>query len=255
MRTPLMAGNWKMHKGPGQAFVFVEQLSQAIAGVKDREVLICPPFVDLYALGRWLRKSGSPIKLGGQNLYPAEEGAYTGEIAPGMLRECNCDYVILGHSERRQYFGEDDDFINQKVQAARQSGLVPILCVGETEQQRDAGAAEEIVSAQVRAGLAGVEVAQAGDLVIAYEPVWAIGTGRTATPEDAQAMHGHIRAILAERYGGALAAGIRILYGGSVKPANVDDLMAQPDIDGALVGGASLDVDSFVRIVKFETGA
>ncbi|MFQ5858436.1 MAG: triose-phosphate isomerase [Anaerolineae bacterium] len=252
MRIPLMAGNWKMYKGPGQAIVFFNELSEAVADVEDREVLICPPFVDLYALGRMLRKSETRIKLGAQNLYPAEEGAYTGEISPPMLRECNCDYVIVGHSERRQYFDEDDTFINQKVKAARQFALIPILCVGETEAQRDAGQAEDVVATQVREGLAGVEVEEAGELVIAYEPVWAIGTGRTATPEDAQAMHAHIRIILMGRYGEKLAGGIRILYGGSVKPANVDDLMAQPDIDGALVGGASLEVESFARIVKFQ---
>lgn len=255
MRIPLMAGNWKMHKGPGQAIVFFNELSDAVADVADREVLICPPFVALYPLGRMLRKSGeaASIKLGAQNLYPAEEGAYTGEIAPPMLRESNCDYVILGHSERRQYFKEDNAFINAKVKAARQFDLIPILCVGETEEQRDAGQAEAIVGAQVREGLADTEIANAGELVIAYEPVWAIGTGRTATPEDAQAMHAHIRTILSERYGAELAEGIRILYGGSVKPHNVDELMAQPDIDGALVGGASLEAESFTRIVKFET--
>lgn len=255
MRTPLMAGNWKMYKGPGQAIVFLNKLAEAIAGVEDREVLICPPFVDLYPLGRMLRKSDQPlpIRLGAQNLYPAEEGAYTGEIAPPMLRECNCDYVIVGHSERRQYFEEDNGFINAKVKAARQFDLIPILCVGEMEEQRDAGQAEEVVTSQVREGLEGVEIGGAGDLVIAYEPVWAIGTGRTATPEDAQAMQAHIRTILAELYGPTIAEGIRILYGGSVKPNNVDDLMAQPDIDGALVGGASLEVESFARIVNFKT--
>lgn len=252
MRKPLMAGNWKMHKGPGEAIVFLNELSEAVAEVEDREILICPPFVALYPLGRMLRKSGSPIKLGAQNLYPAEKGAYTGEVAPPMLKEANCDYVIVGHSERRQYFHEDDAFINAKVKAARQFDLIPILCVGETEEQRDAGRAETVVATQVREGLAGVTIGQAGELVIAYEPVWAIGTGRTATPEDAQAMHAHIRTLLSERYGEPLARGIRILYGGSVKPANVDALMAQPDIDGALVGGASLEVESFARIVKFE---
>lgn len=254
MRTPLMAGNWKMYKGPGQAIVFVNDLSEAVAAVQGREVLICPPFVDLYPLGRMLRKDPEKanIKLGAQNLYPAERGAYTGEIAPPMLQECNCDYVILGHSERRLYFKEDNAFINAKVKAARAFDLIPILCVGETEKQRDAGHAKSVVTTQVREGLEGVEIGSAGELVIAYEPVWAIGTGRTATPEDAQAMHAHIRAILAERYGDDLAEGIRILYGGSVKPNNVDDLMGQPDIDGALVGGASLEVESFARIVQFE---
>lgn len=254
MRTPLMAGNWKMYKGPGQAISFFNDLAGAVAGVIDREVLICPPFVDLYPVGRMLRKDADKagIRLGAQNLYPAEQGAYTGEISPAMLRECNCDYVIVGHSERRHYFHEDNAFINQKVQAARQFDLIPILCVGETEVQRDAGQAEAVVATQVQEGLEAVEVSAAGELVVAYEPVWAIGTGRTATPEDAQAMHAHIRAILTERYGAELAGGIRILYGGSVKPHNVDQLMAQPDIDGALVGGASLEVESFARIVKFE---
>lgn len=254
MRTPLMAGNWKMYKGPGQAIHFFNDLAGAVAGVEGREVLICPPFVDLYPVGRMLRKDADKvgIRLGAQNLYPAEQGAYTGEISPAMLRECNCDYVIVGHSERRQYFKEDDTFINQKVKAARQFDLIPILCVGETEEQRDAGQAEAVVTTQVQEGLAGVVVERAGDLVIAYEPVWAIGTGRTATPEDAQAMHAHIRAILTERFGAELAGGIRILYGGSVKPHNVDELMAQLDIDGALVGGASLEVESFARIVKFQ---
>lgn len=254
MRVPLMAGNWKMHKSPGQAIVFFNGLSEVVADVEDREVLICPPFVDLYPLGRMLRKSDpeTSIKLGAQNLYPAEEGAYTGEIAPPMLKEANCDYVIVGHSERRQYFKEDDAFVNEKVRAAREFDLIPILCVGETEAQRDAGQEEDVVTTQVQEGLEGVEISSADELVIAYEPVWAIGTGRTATPEDAQALHAHIRTILAELYGEELAEGIRILYGGSVKPHNVDELMAQPDIDGALVGGASLEVESFARIVKFE---
>lgn len=252
MRTPLMAGNWKMYKGPGEAINFYNELAEAVAGVEGREVLICPPAIDLYALGRMIRKSGASIKLGAQNLYPAEEGAYTGEIAPPMLKEANCDYVIVGHSERRQFFGEDDEFINAKVGAAHDYDLIPILCVGETEVQRDAGDAEDVVAAQVTQGLAGVVIDSADELVVAYEPVWAIGTGRTATPDDAQAMHGHIRGILADRFGAELADGVRILYGGSVKPHNVDELMAQPDIDGALVGGASLDVESFARIVKFE---
>lgn len=254
MRTPLMAGNWKMHKGPGKAIAFLNEFAELVADVDDREILICPPFVDLYPLGRMLRKSPdlANIRLGAQNLYPAEAGAFTGEISPPMLRECNCDYVIVGHSERRQYFHEDDAFINAKVKAALQFDLVPILCVGETEAARDAGHAEEVVTTQLEQGLEGVEIDLASELVIAYEPVWAIGTGRTATPGDAQAMHEHIRNWLARRYSRGLAEDLRILYGGSVKPNNVDDLMAEPDIDGVLVGGASLDVESFARIVKFQ---
>jgi triosephosphate isomerase len=254
MRTSLMAGNWKMHKGPEEAVAFFNGFVEAIDGVENREVLICPPFVDLYVMGRKLRDLGdeAPFRLGAQNMHPAEEGAYTGEIAPPMLKAVNCDYVILGHSERRHIFGEQNDFINEKVKVARAFDLIPILCVGETEDQRDAGRAEEIVSTQLRQGLSGVDIAAPDELVIAYEPVWAIGTGRTATPEDAQAMHTHVRSILADLWDEELADGIRIQYGGSVKPYNVDELMAQPDIDGALVGGASLDVDSFTRIVHFK---
>ena len=254
MRTPLMAANWKMHKGPGEAVGFFNRFVEAIGDVEGREVLVCPPFVDLYVMGRKLRDLGddAPFRLGAQNMHPAEEGAYTGEIAPPMLKAVNCDYVILGHSERRHIFGEDDEFINEKVKAARAFDLIPVLCVGETEDQRDAERAEEVVSTQLRQGLSGVDVTAPDQLVIAYEPVWAIGTGRTATPADAQAMHAHVRSILADLWDEELADGIRIQYGGSVKPHNVDELMAQPDIDGALVGGASLEVDSFTRIVNFK---
>ena len=243
-----------MHKGPEEAVGFFNRFVSAVGDAEGREVLICPPFVDLYVMGRKLHNVGGdpPFKLGAQNMHPAEEGAYTGEISAPMLKAVNCDYVILGHSERRHVFGEQDDFINEKVKAARAFDLIPILCVGEKEEQRDAGRAEEVVTTQVRNGLAGVEIAAADQLVIAYEPVWAIGTGRTATPEDAQAMHAHIRSVLADLWDEDLAAGIRIQYGGSVKPHNVDELMGQPDIDGALVGGASLEVESFIRIVHFE---
>ena len=254
MRTPLMAANWKMHKGPEQAVGFFNRFVGALGDVEGREVLICPPFVDLYVMGRKLQdvSGDKPFRLGAQNMHPAEEGAYTGEISAPMLKAVACDYVILGHSERRHVFGEKDDFINEKVRAARAFDLIPILCVGEKEEQRDAGRAEEVVTDQLRKGLAEVAIEAADDIVIAYEPVWAIGTGRTATPEDAQAMHAHIRSVLAQVWSEGLAEGVRIQYGGSVKPYNVDELMAQPDIDGALVGGASLEVDSFTRIVHFE---
>lgn len=254
MRTPLMAANWKMHKGPDEAVEFFDRFVEAIGDVEDREVLICPPFVDLYVMGRKLEDLGddAPFRLGAQNMHPAEEGAYTGQISPPMLKAVNCDYVIVGHSECRHIFGEGNEFINEKVRAARAFDLIPILCVGETEEQRDAGRAEEVVTTHLRQGLAGVEIEAATELVIAYEPVWAIGTGRTATPEDAQAMHTHVRSILADLWDEELADEIRIQYGGSVKPYNVDELMAQPDIDGALVGGASLEVDSFTRIIRFQ---
>jgi triosephosphate isomerase len=249
MRLPLMAGNWKMHKTVAEAVDLVEALLAGVGDAHDREVLICPPFTALYPLAPLL--SDSSIQLGAQNMYGASQGAFTGEISPVMLLELNCRYVILGHSERRQVFGEDDALINAKVKVAIELGLRPILCIGETKQQRDAGQAEETTLGQLRAGLGGMAAERLRDVVIAYEPVWAIGTGATATPADAQAMHAAIRAALAEHYGQGLADTIRILYGGSVKPDNIDLLMGQTDIDGALVGGASLQAESFLRIVHF----
>jgi triosephosphate isomerase len=249
MRLPLMAGNWKMHKTVAEAVDLVEALLAGVGDAHDREVVICPPFTALYPLAPLL--SDSSIQLGAQNMYGASQGAFTGEISPVMLLELNCRYVILGHSERRQVFGEDDALINAKVKVAIELGLRPILCIGETKQQRDAGQAEETTLGQLRAGLGGLAAERLRDVVIAYEPVWAIGTGATATPADAQAMHAAIRAALAEHYGQGLADTIRILYGGSVKPDNIDLLMGQTDIDGALVGGASLQAESFLRIVHF----
>ncbi|WP_026369281.1 triose-phosphate isomerase [Kallotenue papyrolyticum] len=252
MRTPLLAGNWKMHKTVAEAVELVEALLQSIEQgySTDREVVICPPFTALYPLAPLLAES--VIALGAQNMYPADQGAFTGEISPLMLKEVGCRYVILGHSERRQLFGESDTLINRKVRAAVGHGLTPILCVGETKPQRDAGQAETVTLAQLRAGLEGLSAEQLRGVVVAYEPVWAIGTGDTATPADAQAMHAAIRAALAEGWGATVAEAVRVLYGGSVKPDNIDALMAQPDIDGALVGGASLVADQFVRIVNFE---
>lgn len=249
MRMPLIAGNWKMHKTVAEAVDLVETLMTGLVGVADREVLVCPPFTALYPLAPLL--SDSQIQLGAQNMYGASQGAFTGEVSPVMLLELNCRYVILGHSERRQVFGEDDALVNAKVKAAVEFGLRPILCVGETKPQRDAGQAEETTLGQLRAGLGGLAAEQLRDVVIAYEPVWAIGTGDTATPADAQAMHAAIRGALAEHYGPEEAETVRILYGGSVKPDNVDLLMSQDDIDGALVGGASLQPESFLRIVQF----
>lgn len=251
MRTPLLAGNWKMYKTVAEA----EALAQAVRDgaevnyVADREVLICPPFTALSTLAPLL--ANSAIALGAQNMYPADEGAFTGEVSPPMLKEIGCRYVIVGHSERRQIFGEDDALINKKVQAAMGHDLIPILCIGETKPQRDAGDAETVTLGQLRAGLAGLSGEQVQQVVIAYEPVWAIGTGETATPADAQAMHAAIRQALRSDYGQPVADAVRVLYGGSVKPDNVDTLMAQPDIDGALVGGASLKADSFLRIVQY----
>ena len=249
MRIPLIAGNWKMHKAVAEAIALVEALLHGLGETSDREVLVCPPFTALHALEPILR--GRPIALGAQDVFYEAQGAYTGAISPLMLRDVGCTYAIVGHSERRAIFGEDDALTNRKLRAALSHGLRAILCVGETKPQRDAGKAEAIVVGQLRAGLAEVGAAALPDVVIAYEPVWAIGTGDTATPEDAQAMHATIRQMLSELYSVEAAAQVRIQYGGSVKPDNVDELMAQPDIDGALVGGASLTAESFLRIVGF----
>ncbi|HEU5013601.1 MAG TPA: triose-phosphate isomerase [Roseiflexaceae bacterium] len=249
MRTPLIAGNWKMYKTVAEAVDLVEALLRDLGPLRDREVLICPPYTALHAVSALVQDS--PIGLGAQDVFYEEQGAYTGAISPLMLRDLGCTYTIVGHSERRQVFGDDDALINRKLHAALKHDLRPILCVGETKPQRDAGDAEHVVVQQVRAGLADVSAAHMNTVVIAYEPVWAIGTGDTATPADAQAMHATIRQTLADLYGD-VAQQIRIQYGGSVKPDNVDELMAQPDIDGALVGGASLKADSFLRIINFQ---
>ena len=249
MRIPLIAGNWKMYKTVSEAVETVDALVAGLGAVSDREVAICPPFTALYPL-RW-RLAETPIALGAQDVFHEVQGAYTGAISPLMLHDLECRYVIVGHSERRQYFGDDDAIVNRKLRAALVHGLRPILCVGESKPQRDAGTAEPVVVAQVRAGLAGVSADQLTEVVIAYEPIWAIGTGDTATAADAQAMHATIRATLTALYSAELAQGVRIQYGGSVKPDNIDELMAQPDIDGALVGGASLKAESFLRIVHF----
>ncbi|MEN9936979.1 MAG: hypothetical protein RLZZ387_3558 [Chloroflexota bacterium] len=248
-RTPIIAGNWKMYKTVAEATELVQALVRDVGEAADREVLVCPPFTALQAMGQLVQ--GTPVKLGAQNMYHEVQGAFTGEVSPAMLKELGCSYVIVGHSERRQIFGESDELIGKKLQAALAHGLRPILCVGETKPQRDSGNAEAVTLGQVRACLAAVSAAQMAEVVIAYEPVWAIGTGDTATPADAQAMHAAIRGALTELYGAETAGGVRIQYGGSVKPDNVDELMGQADIDGALVGGASLKADSFLRIVQF----
>jgi triosephosphate isomerase len=247
MRTALIAGNWKMHNTVSEALTLVDGVLGRITLSDDREVLVCPPFTALHAVGERLRGSG--LMLGAQDVHHEAKGAYTGAIAPGMLRDVGCRYVIVGHSERRQIFGEDDAAINRKVRAVLAADMRPILCVGETIAQREAGDAASVVVGQVRDGLAGIAATDA--LVIAYEPVWAIGTGVTATPSDAQQMHATIRAILAEWGASGAAARIRILYGGSVKPDTIDELMACPDVDGALVGGASLQPEGFARIVQY----
>ncbi len=246
-RTPLIAGNWKMHKTISATRTLLAELRARLDGVGGVDVAVAPPFTALGAGAEAL--AGSPIALGAQNMHYAQEGAFTGEISPVMLTDLGVDFVILGHSERRAIFGESDELIARKLRTALAHDLQPYLCCGETHQERAAGATEDVVGGQLRAALEGLDVAQTAGLVIAYEPIWAIGTGLTATPDQAQAVHAFIRRLLAELFGGELAASVRIQYGGSVKPANAAELLGQPDIDGALVGGASLDADSFAGIV------
>ena len=250
MRVPIIAGNWKMYKTVGEAVDLIKDLLVGLGQVSGRDVVICPPFTALYAVRPLL--VGTTLALGAQDLHSEPQGAFTGAIAPTMLTDVGCRYVIIGHSERRQYFGETDASVNRKIRAALAVGLTPIVCVGEVKAERDRGEAELVVGRQVAAGLADLSPIEVARLVIAYEPVWAIGTGDTATPADAQAMHATIRGLLSEHVGAATAATVRIQYGGSVKPENIDELMAQPDIDGALVGGASLKAESFLRIVAFQ---
>ena len=248
-RVPLMAGNWKMHGTRAEAVALAEGIAAAVVGVAGREILVAPPFTALEAVAGVV--AGTPVLLAAQNLHWEAKGAYTGEVSGPMLRDIGCTHVIIGHSERRQYFGETDETVARRVAAAQAHGLVPIVCVGETLEQREAGQALEVIGGQVRRGLLGRDAAAIRALVIAYEPVWAIGTGKVATPEQAQDVHAFIRRVLGEVAGNEAESACRILYGGSVKPDNVDELMRQPDIDGALVGGASLQVESFVRIAKF----
>jgi triosephosphate isomerase len=237
-----------MYKTVGEAVALARLLKRDLAEVKAADLIICPTFTALKAVSDEIANSN--LRLGAQNMHWEREGAFTGEISAAMLRDVFCQFVILGHSERRQYFGETDESVNKKVKAALAAQLKPIVCVGETLAQRDAGQVEAVVTSQVKNGLAGLTAEQALDSILAYEPVWAIGTGRNATPEQAQEVHALIRRALAGMFDPATAAKIRIQYGGSVKPANAAPLMAQPDIDGALVGGASLDAKSFAEIVQ-----
>lgn len=249
MKRMLMAGNWKMHKLTGETRGLVEDLKARLSNVDQPvEVLLCPTFTSLGAAV--LAAQGSKIKIGAQNMHWENEGAFTGEISAAMVKDIGCEYVIIGHSERRHVFGETDEETNKKTLAALDAGLKPILCVGETEGERDSGETEAVVSRQVRRGLDGVDSAGIAAVVIAYEPVWAIGTGKTATPDQAQQVHALIRKLVLEGFGEAAASALLILYGGSVKPANADELMAQADINGALIGGAALDADSFEKIVR-----
>jgi len=247
-RKPIIAGNWKMYKTAAEALALVKALQQEVAHVVNVETVVCPPFTALYAVSTILL--GSNVKLGAQNVHWEKEGAFTGEIAAPMLKELTVSYAIVGHSERRQYFGETNEGVNKRAKAALANGVRPIVCVGETLAQREAGQTESVVRDHVTGGLAGFVKDAMLDTVIAYEPVWAIGTGKTATPAQAQEVHAFIRELLAAMFGPPVAAQVRIQYGGSVKPANAKELLGQPDIDGALVGGASLDAKGFAEIVK-----
>jgi len=248
-RTPLIAANWKMYKTADEAASTAKELVARIRECDMVETMIAPPFTALPAVNAAIGESA--VRLGGQNLHWEREGAYTGEISAGMLLAAGCRYVIIGHSERRQYFGETDETVNRKMRTAVSSGLAPVLCVGETESERDAGRTFAVLDKQINDGLAGLTAADLDDLVLAYEPVWAIGTGKTATREQAQEVHAYLRALLEKKYGNALAKRTRIQYGGSVKPDNIRGLMEMPDVDGALVGGASLNAETFSRIILF----
>ena len=248
-RTPLIAGNWKMYKTNTEAVETAGRLVQLVADTSDVDIMIAPVFTALDPVAKVIRDSR--VGLGAQNLYWEKEGAYTGEISADMIVSAGCRYVIIGHSERRQYFGETDETVNKRIKAAIAADLIPVFCIGETESERESGKTFSVLDKQVKDGLKERVVDELGTLVIAYEPVWAIGTGKTATSDQAQEAHKYIRSLVNDVFGAALADSVRILYGGSVKPANVAELMAMPDIDGALVGGASLDAESFSQIVKF----
>jgi triosephosphate isomerase (TIM) len=249
-RRPLMAGNWKMYKTREETAEYLSPFLNLVDGVGDRDILVCVPFTSLVAALDLT--DGSNVWVGAQTMHHADEGAFTGEVSPAMLLDVGVQWVVLGHSERRQYYAETDAELARKVRSALDHGLHPVLCVGETLEEREAGSTRERVEGQLRADLADVKADELTRLAVAYEPIWAIGTGRTATPDVAQETVALCREVVRDLFGGA-ADETRILYGGSVKAANIDDLMAQPDIDGVLVGGASLDPAEFARIVRFET--
>ncbi len=249
-RRPLIAGNWKMYKTPKEAAETAQELDLRVGSVADVDIMIAPTYTALAAVSAVTYKG--PVALGAQNLFWETEGAYTGEISASMLKAVGCTYCIIGHSERRQYFAETDQTVNKKIRAAIEAELIPVFCVGETEKEREAEQTFSVLDKQVQKGLEGLVSEDLDTLVIAYEPVWAIGTGKTATDDQAQDVHQFIRSLVEKLYGNGLSESMRILYGGSVKPDNITGLMEMPDIDGALVGGASLDAESFSQIVKFK---
>ncbi|MBE0448048.1 MAG: triose-phosphate isomerase [Actinobacteria bacterium] len=251
----IIAGNWKMYKTAKEAVYLVQELEDKLEGMATShlgaiEVIICPPFTALKSIYTVLWQDKPPIKLGAQDMFWEDEGAYTGEVSPVMLRDLECEFVIIGHSERRQYFCETDETVNKKVKVALKHGITPIMCCGESLKQREAGETEEFIQTQIIGGTEGLTERDMKNFIIAYEPIWAIGTGKTALPEDANDVIRHIRAVLASRFSTDVAGEIPILYGGSVNAGNIADFMAEPEINGALVGGASLEADSFANIIR-----
>ena len=252
MRKPIIAGNWKMNKAAPEAVLLANGIKRGLLDVGNVEVVLCPPFTSLSDVGDIIRDT--PISLGAQNMHWEKEGAFTGELSAAMLKAAGCKYVIIGHSERRAYFGETNETVNKKLKAALQEGLVPIVCVGERLEDRESGKAFSVVSEHVEKGLHGLGGSEVVKIVIAYEPVWAIGTGKTASAGQAEEVHKFIRELLSKKYGKQTSENVRIQYGGSVKPGNIKELMTEIDIDGALVGGASLKEESFVAMVKEVSG-
>lgn len=248
MRKPLIAGNWKMNKTAREAAELVQALKDKLGEVDEVEVVLCPPFTALDTVKKFL--PGTSIGLGAQNVHWEEKGAYTGEVSASMIKESGCHYVIIGHSERRQYFGETNETVNKKVKSALKVGLTPIVCVGERLEEREKDETFQVIDNHVKKGLAGLSDKEILKIVVAYEPVWAIGTGKTATPRQANEVHAFIRHLLSDIYSKDIASQMRILYGGSVKPDNISSLISEPEIDGALVGGSSLDAQSFSEIVE-----
>ncbi|MCE5251849.1 triose-phosphate isomerase [bacterium] len=248
MRKIIIAGNWKMHMNHREAQTLVHAIAEKVSGIEDVEIVVCPPFTSLAAAGEGIK--GTTIALGAQNMHWEQKGAFTGEISANMLLTLGCEYVILGHSERRTYFHESDEIVAKKVQSAIKAGITPIVCVGETREERENGITRKVVERQVKGALTNLRADEFHGTVIAYEPVWAIGTGLTATVEQAQEVHAFIRGLLEGLFGKKAAAETRIQYGGSMKPGNARELLAQPDIDGGLIGGAALDAESFEGIIR-----
>ena len=247
-RRTLIAGNWKMNKTATEAAALVTEIKRDVFDVDNVDILVCPPFTALAVVGDVVRDSN--VSLGAQNMYFEDKGAYTGEISTAMLKDCGCTHVIIGHSERRTIFNESDETINKKVKKALEANLIPVLCIGEKLEEREANKTFEVITNQLEGDLADIDSDNMKKIIVAYEPVWAIGTGKTATSEQAQEAHAFIRNLIKEKYDSSISDGIIILYGGSMKPANVEELISQPDVDGGLIGGASLEAASFVELVK-----